>query len=106
MIAGYSRTHKDEIGDFRAEIKKMYESGMTVSQISRAKNRHHSTICVALKAAGVILPSRQVTSSRAYKEQPIKLSLTEHVGNDNRLYGQNYFKLSGGQRIKKATDWP
>ena len=95
MVKGFSRTNKDEIGEFRADIKKMYEDGMSISEISRRKNRHHSTIIVALKATGIVLPTRQVTSSRAYKDQPMKLSPTEHIGADNRVYGQSYAKLAG-----------
>ena len=104
MVKGYSRTSKDEIGDFRAEIKKMYESGMSISEISRRKNKHHTSVLTQLRRAGVILPTRQVTSSRAYKDQPMKLSPTEHVGSDGRIFGQSYQKLSG-QRIKKSDEW-
>lgn len=105
MIRGFARTHKEDIGGFRIEIKKLYEAGMTVAEIARRVNRHHSTVIHALKGLNIILPTRKVSSSRAYKDQPMKLSITEHIGADKRIYGQNYKKLLDRSGIKPSKEY-
>lgn len=105
MVKGYRRTNKEDLPAFRAEIKKLYEEGVLITEIARRVQKHHSSVIANLKAQGIALPTRQVSSSRTRKDQPMKLSSIERISADGRIFGRSYRQLLKDYGVENKKEW-
>lgn len=99
MVKGFARTHKEDMPELHTKIRELHAEGLTISEMAKRLNRHHTTIIVQMKRLNIPLKGVNTTSSRAHAGQPMKLSPTEHLGDDGeggkRVYGRNYRQISG-----------